>query len=398
MLFRQLLTEAPKVVDEFAALKAVISGKIKSLPNDDATAKALREIEDLLKNVNAGGKLGIINGELQSINDDSVTAAQKLLARYILSIDMTPDQRDQLFTLWRGDKLVKKKVLLSKGKKTFADIITDYSTNTAIKEITNDLMRISALGQGKGEFGLSVMSKGISKPDKGDLLIDGRKIEAKTTDGGAGRFTDQEVRPAKGFEAAATVLEGFVTVRGQPLVTSGLSLNLAVDFGKQLTGADKKEYYKLVETVVKLIFGGKNDVSSVMSAIKSGEQNLAKAEYAKASFNYYMSMKDDEGVLYMNLTTDPITTVFFRDAAELTDSALRLQMKGAYITSTNDPRLPYPQMDIVDTSFGANAAAAAAKKAAKSAPKVAKTPATPNRIVPKDKSAMTVTSKNRQLK
>jgi hypothetical protein len=375
MLLRQILTEAPKLAaDELAAMKAVIAGKIKSLPDDDVTAKALREIEDLLKNVNAGGKLGIINGELQSINDESVTAAQKLLARYILSIDMTPDQRDDLFNLWRKDKLVKKNVLLSKGKKNFADIIANYNKNPAIKEISNDLMRITALGQGKGEFGLSVMSKSISKPEKGDLLIDGRKIEAKTTEGGAGRFTDQEVRPGKGFEAAANTLNDFVTSRGQALPGSGVSLTVAVDFGQQLEGKDKTQYFKLVETVIKLIFGG-SDVSALMSAIKSGNQNQAKAEYAKASFNYYMSMKDDEGVLYINLTTDPITTVFFKDAEELTDSALRLQMKGAYITSTRDVRLPYPQMDIVDTSFGANAAAAAEKKAAKAAPKAPK-PAT----------------------
>lgn len=381
MLLRHILTEAPKIApDELAAMKAVIAGKIKSLPDDDATAKALREIEDLLKNVNAGGKLGIINGELQSINDESVTAAQKLLARYILSIDMTPDQRDELFNLWRKDKLVKKNVLLSKGKKNFADIITNYDKNPAIKEISNDLMRITALGQGKGEFGLSVMSKSISKPEKGDLLIDGRKIEAKTTEGGAGRFTDQEVRPGKGFEAAANTLNDFVTSRGQALPGSGVSLTVAVDFGQQLEGKDKTQYFKLVETVIKLIFGG-GDVSALMSAIKSGNQNQAKAEYAKASFNYYMSMKDDEGVLYINLTTDPITTVFFKDAEELTDSALRLQMKGAYITSTKDVRLPYPQMDIVDTSFGANAAAAAEKKAAKAAPKASKpSPKAPGQV------------------
>ena len=394
MLLRQLLTEAPKVADEFAAMKAVISGKIKSLPNDNATAKALREIEDLLQHVNAGGKLGIINGELQSINDESVTAAQKLLARYILSIDMTPDQRNELFTLWRSDKLVKKKVLLSQGKKNFADIITNYNKNPAIKEIANDLMRITALGQGKGEFGLSVMSKSISKPEKGDLLIDGRKIEAKTTEGGAGRFTDQEVRPGKGFEAAANTLEGFVTVRGQALPGSGLSLSLAVEFGQQLQGGDRKEYFKLVETVIKLIFGGR-DVSGLMAAIKAGDQNRTKAEYANASFGYYMDMKDDEGVLYINLTTDPITTVFFKDAEELTASALRLQMKGAYITATRDVRLPYPQMDIVDTSFGANAAAAAAKKTAKTA----KAPATaPGRPAPKGGRPMTTTSRTRELK
>jgi len=277
---------------------------------------------------------------------------------------LTPDQRDELFDLWRKDKLVKKNLLLSKGKKNFADIITNYNENPAIKEIANDLMRITALGQGKGEFGLSVMSKSISKPEKGDLLINGRKIEAKTTEGGAGRFTDQEVRPGKGFEAAANALNDFVTERGQALPASGLGLNLAVEFGQQLQGKDKTQYFKLVKSVIKLIFGG-NDVSGVMAAIKAGEQNQAKAEYAKASFNYYMSMKDDEGVLYINLTTDPITTVFFKDAEELASSALRLQMKGAYITATKDVRLPYPQMDIVDTSFGANAAAAAAKKASK---------------------------------
>jgi len=368
----KILIESPIDGDELSAMKSVIAAKIKSLPDDDATAKALREIEDLLKHIGAGGKLGIINGELQSINDKSVDAAQKLLARYILSIDMTADQRNDLFNLWRKDKLVKKNVLLGKGKKNFSEIITNYDTNPAIKEISNDLMRITALGQGKGEFGLCVMSKSISKPAKGDLLIDGRKIEAKTTEGGAGRFTDQEVRPGKGFEAAANNLNDFVTQLGYEFPGSGISLNLAVEIGQQLEGKNKTQYFKLVENVVRLIFGG-NDVSAIMSAIKSGNQNQAKAEYAKASFNYYMSKKDDEGVLYINLTTDPITTVYFKDADELTSSSLRLQMKGAYLTSTTDVRLPYPQMDIVDTSFGANAAAAAAKKVSKSSGKAART-------------------------
>lgn len=372
-LLDKILTESPADGgDELAAMKSVIADKIKSLPDDDVTAKALREIEDLLKHIGAGGKLGIINGELRSINDESVDAAQKLLARYILSIDMTADQRNDLFNLWRTDKLVKKNVLLGKGKKNFSEIITNYDANPAIKEISNDLMRITALGQGKGEFGLSVMSKSISKPDKGDLLINGRKIEAKTTEGGAGRFTDQEVRPSKGFEAAANNLNDFVIDREFSLPASGVSLNVAVDIGQQLQGKDKTQYFKLVENVIKLIFGG-SDVSSIMSAIKAGNQNQARAEYAKASFNYYMSKKDDEGVLYINLTTDPITTVFFKDADELTSSALRLQMKTAYITATADVRLPYPQMDIVGTSFGANAAAAAAKKAFGPSKKVAST-------------------------
>ena len=52
---------------ELKNMKAIIASKIKSLPDDDATVKALREIEDLLKHVHAGGKMGIINGELNKI-------------------------------------------------------------------------------------------------------------------------------------------------------------------------------------------------------------------------------------------------------------------------------------------------------------------------------------------
>ena len=69
----------PSNAQELDAFKAVIANRIKQLPDDDVTAKALREIEDLLKNVNAGGKMGIINGKLAAIQDPTVDAAQKEL-------------------------------------------------------------------------------------------------------------------------------------------------------------------------------------------------------------------------------------------------------------------------------------------------------------------------------
>lgn len=371
MFLRELLLEAPTTVDQLEMMKSVLASKIKELPPDDATAKALKEIEDLLKHVNAGGKLGIINGELQSIQDESVTAAQKMLARYILSIDMTPEQRDELFGLWRTDKLIKHSVLLGKGQKDFSQIVTSYDSNPAIKELVNDLMRVAALGQGKGEFGLSVLSKKINKPEKGDLLIGNRKIEAKTTDGGAGRFTDQEVRPAEGFEMAARNLNAYCKSLKVNLPKSGLSMAQAVALSVSLADDKKQQaqFLKLTGEVIKIIFGGKDAdaeaVKQIVAAIKEGNQGNALQEYAKASFNYYMSKKDDEGVLYMNLTTDPITTVFFKDADELAGSKLRLHSGTVYITSIADVRLPYPQMEIIGTTFGANAAAKAAKAAAK---------------------------------
>lgn len=355
-------------VDEIEAFKKVIAGKIKQLPDDDATAKALREIEDLLKHVHAGGKMGIINGELASINDPTVDAAQKELARYILSIDMTPADRDQLFTLWRNNKLVKIDQLLSPGKKNFSEIITDYNKNPAIRELSNELMRISALGQGKGEFGLSVMSKSINKQEgKGDLNISGRPIEVKTTDGGAGRFTDQEVRPGAGFDQAARKLNAFIKQYQPNLAKSGANLDGLINFYEVLaTNPDLKkdasELITMIRDVIQQIFEGE-DVSKIIKAIERGDVNGAKQEYAKANFNYYMSKKKDEGVLYISLVKDPIMTVFFKDADELADSGLRLHAGTTYITSTADVRLPYPQIEIVDTSGGGASAGSGSAKA-----------------------------------
>jgi len=353
--------QQPPNTQELDAFKDMIAARIKQLPDDDVTAKALREIEDLLKNVNAGGKMGIINGKLAAIQDPTVDAAQKELARYILSMDMTPADRDQLFDLWSKNKLVKTKVLLSPGKKNFSQIITNYDTNPAIRELSNELMRISALGQGKGEFGLSVMSKSINKQEgKGDLLIDGRDVEVKTTDGGAGRFTDQEVRPGPGFDKAARELDAFIRQKFY-IPKSGANLDVLTDLYQsfyQNWAHDPKLRKKLIDLITEVIqniFKGQN-VSSIINAIKSGNVNAAKQEYAKTNFDYYMSKKKDEGVLYISLVKDPIMTVFFKDADELAASGLRLHAGTAYITSVSDVRLPYPQIEIVDTKAGPSAA------------------------------------------
>lgn len=366
-----LLTEASLTntnTQELNSFKSIIASKIKQLPADDATAKALREIEDLLKNVHAGGKVGIINGELQRLNDPTVQAAQKMLARYILSMDMTPAEREHLFDLWRNDKLVNRKKLLTVGKKTLGDVITDYD-KPYIRELVDDLMHVSELGQGKGEFGLSVLSKGINKPEgKGDLLIDGKKIEAKTTDGGAGRFTDQEVRPGEGFEAAARALNAFVKQHGISIPGSGVSLSAAAQMGQKFDKKTQGQFFKLVEKVIDILFNHSQPTNTIMQAIKNGDAAGALQAYAQANFNFYMGMKDDEGVLYINLTKDPISIVFFRNAEELTKSSLRFHAGTVYISSIKDVRLPYPQMEIVDTTFGANARAAALTKAAKANP------------------------------
>ena len=57
-------------------------------------------------------------------------------------------------------------------------------------------------------------------------------------------------------------------------------------------------------------------------------------------------------MLYISLVKDPIMTVFFKDADDLAASGLRLHAGTAYITSVSDVRLPYPQIEIIDTRAG----------------------------------------------
>lgn len=371
----KLFETAPATEDELESMKAVIAGKIKQLPPDAETAKALREIEDLLSHVHAGGRMGIISKELDSINDPTVTAAQKMIARYILSLDMTPEQRNQLFTLWREDKLVKRGKLLEVGKKTLNDVIEGYDTNPAIKEFVDDMMQIAALGQGKGEFAFSVLSKSIAKPQKGDLVVDGTRVEVKTTEGGAGRFTDQEVRPGEGFEQAARNLNNFVNqeivkIGEKPLPKSGLSLSYACQLAPKLGEQERKQFVQFCQEVINIIFDNSDSaaVKRVAEAINNGNAGAALQEYAKLSFNYYMGKKDDDGVLYINLTKKPVMLVWFTNADDLAASGLRLHAGTVYITSIADVRLPYPQMEIIDTK-GGGAGAASPEQAQASAEK-----------------------------
>ena len=381
--FKIILEAQTPTIDELESMKLVIASKIRELPDDDATAKALKEIEELLQHVNAGGRMGMIYDQLEKINDPSVLAAQKMLARYILSIESTPEERKEFFQLWRNDKIVNVDSLLSKKRMTFAKIFNGYGSNRMITEFVDDVMSIDALGHGKGEFGLNVLSKSIWKPEdnKGDLKMkhDGRtwQIECKTTDGGAARFGDQEVRPAEGFEQAAIALNTFVAKNKtypMKLSGSGMNLNQAIAFHQNIKPADQKTFMGLARRCLTLIFGrlegGRpeqkkrllKNISDILKAIEVGDGGRAAQSYSQASFNYYMSKKHDDGVLYTNLTGKSF--MFYDNAADLTAQGLRFHASTPYLSATKDPvRAVYPQLDVVQTTFGAD-------RAMKTVPKV----------------------------
>ena len=409
MRFRQFkpsLSEAISTsasADHLEGMKDLIANKIKLLPDDEATQKALKEIEDLLDHVNAGGRISRVGKEIDQIEDSAVRDARKILSRLVLSIaeevGASPEQRAEFFELWKNDQIVNVAGLLSNKKMTFKDTFTGYGKNPLITEFVDEVMNIAELGMGKGEFGLNVLSKSVEIPKqsksadgkegsgskKGDLvmILDGVKyqVECKTESGGAARFGDQEVRPAEGFEAAAVALNNYVkenklykrNMFGWKLSGSGMNLNQAIDFYQAITPGEQSRFMGLVRTCLNLIFGDikggrpahrtrlKKNVNEILAAIESGDNGGAAQSYSQASFNFYMSRKHDDGVLYTNLNDK--TFVFYDDAEQLLAQGLRFHASTPYISATKDPvRSVYPQISVQSTTFGADAATKGLKK------------------------------------
>lgn len=375
-------TPGDPATDPLYNLKLAIASKIKDLTPDPATEKALHEIEDMLASIGAGSKTEVVGKELQKINDVDVNAAQRLLAKYIYSLDASPADKKAMLTQWATDDgLIDLGALLNPGKNTVASVVKGYDKNPAIKELTDDLAQVAALGQGKGEFLLSVFSKRITKASKGDLNIDKfGQVEVKTTDGGAGRFHDQQVRPSSGYQQAVNdFLKTFnETLTASKLKTStGVSISQLVALKDALPVEQRDMFKEKLTNAISNIFVALPDAAGpIVDAIMVGNDGLAKQRYAVAALNNYMAAKtDDKGILVINLRKDPYTFVFFNDNKSLNAGGMRLHA-GTIYPITNDARYAYPQTDIVDTSQVQDTAGPTVAPVAK-APKVAKPKAAP---------------------
>ncbi len=339
---------------EIEGLKQALSSKIRELPTDPETMKLLHEIEDLLASIGAGSRTKYVGNILQAIEDPDVNKAQKLLAKYVMSLDANPKERQAMIELWKADKLVNTQLLLTPGKHTVADLINGYEQNPAIKEMTDDLSQIAALGQGKGEFMLSVFSKKITKAEKGDLAIQGvGTVEVKTTDKGAGRFMDQQVRPTQNYQAAVndfkTTFKDVIAQQG--VKSAGISIANLIKINGALNVKQRGLFVKKLTAAISNLFPAAQDmVGPIVDSIVAGNANQAKQRYAVANLNNYMAQKkDDVGILAINLAKNPYTFVFFTDNKSLNAGGMRLHSSTGYPIAV-DFRDAYPQTDIVDTA------------------------------------------------
>jgi len=397
--FKYLTPIAEMAGEAISDLQNYLVGKIKELPADEQSVKTLREIEDLLKDVNAGGRTSKLNKDIQSVQDPLVRQAHMLLARYINQIitfgNATPEDREELFTLWKADQLVNLDLLLGNDLVGWSEIFNGYGSNPIIQELVDELMVISALGHGKGEFALSVLSKRINQPasGKGDLEVNFNgqelKVEVKTADMGkdkfvinpktgkkefrkgkmsSARFGDQEVNPAPGYEAASEKLNAFVNSKlpkGKKLGGSGLNVGKAVELLTSLEPKDADILMGMIRQNVKLIFGKKfqdarpdyqkkllKNINGILSSIEQGDVSSALQYWSRSNFNYYMAAKKDDGVLFVNIPEK--TTIYYNTAEDLQGVGLRFRADTTYISGSDPKRNAYPQIQVVAKDYGAD--------------------------------------------
>lgn len=402
--FLKLLEKtAEKTDDALYSLKLAIAHKIKELPPTPEVKNSLEDIEDLLSHIEVGGRRKSTSTNFDSWSDNDVKKAKELLAKYVVSLDAPIAYKKSMIEQWKNGGLIDTNLLLD-GSHTIDQIVKGYGTNPAIKELTDDLLQVASLGKGKGEFMLKVLSPAITDPSggKGDILVlDVGTVEVKTTDGGAGRFYDRQVKAGPKYSSLASqFIKKYVkyfedqqnqepvaaqqsvpttpvpvtpqqSAQTQPVPTekpameskkkapaqpkkftlskTGLNMDHLVALYQKVPAELQASYTSDLTDILGEIFTQAPEYAgAVVNAIAVGNSGKAKQLYGVGALNNYMSYKDDIGILYIDLTSKPSTFTFFTDNASLNKGGLRLNIGTVYPISNNE-QYAFPQTSIVKT-------------------------------------------------
>ena len=353
-----MLKEAPE--DEakldkknLLGLRQEILDKLEALPQTKDARRTLEKVRELLQATDATDNLKAYADRITDLGaqDTDVAGAVEQLTKLIGAVVQMTSVKDKnlFFKLWEGDRLVKVDKLMKGGEvMNLSELFSYYGRSKAVTYVVNSLSKDAGYGLGKGEFLLAVLSRRIQKaPGKGDLLIDGKSIEVKATDGGSPRFADQEVRVAQGYEQTRDQLldlykEEIAQIGGRG--KTGLNLDKWVQVGQQTT-VDKPTFAKNTQALLSKIFP-EMDNTALANAIAAGQLGKAKSLYANSSFTRYMNIKQDEAVLYINLSKKDPTYVMFRTVEDLANMGLRLHADTIYILGMSGNRDVYPQMSV----------------------------------------------------
>ena len=332
--------------------------KIENMPDDETTRKLVNYVEQLIADLGVGGRIQSLSKSLEDIPDEDVKKSIRQIAKIVASVDMTPEQRAKLFVDWKADTLVNVDALLSPTTVTMNDIYTGYS-EPHIKELVDDLQEVVQYGIGPGEFALAVLSQRISgmgasageDGGKGDLVVDGKPVELKTTRKNAARFNDRQVTTSNEYKSLVTEFFARYKDKIAELESNGTKVKVGSGMQQAHVAAFLKavpEAQDEIGNIISNIFtnlppiGGK-----IASLLKSQDINGAMQLIAQANVSNYLVKKRQSGnlagILFIDLKKQ--TFNFIEDVKDLQGSGLRLHAKTNYLVTTNEN--PFANTSIV---------------------------------------------------
>ena len=367
-------------INTFDHLKSFLIGKIKDLPQDPQTQDLLDEIKDLLAEIPLVGKKNSLSTAFEKWSDTDVQQAKTLLATYVASLNASIQQKNAMVTRWRETGLINVNTLVDKTSHTIAEIVIDYNTNPAVKELADDLLTLQSQGRGKGEFMLAVLSPQIVSAGKegGDIVINGRRVEVKTFTRGGFRFTDRNVRPGDEYRSQANLfLKTFArflqsqpktkkittstaTQQQQtipePQVSTGpvpdrMHMNQLIALYRNLpTMFYREKFSSDLAQMIAQIFPKQNS-SNILDAITSGNSILAHSLWTTAAFENYRTQKKDSDMLFIDQRGNTQflyvgSAADVDSTAELAKAGYRLKPGTIYPVSKQEA-YAYPQTELV---------------------------------------------------
>lgn len=147
---------------------------------------------DILKKVLLALKSTDLDSKLKSVLKQDADASKMLdkLANLIVHVEGTVDEKEK-FANEYSKGFINTSALLSGKQQSFNDIVPDPFANRVFRLLATEL---SAHGVGPGELALAILSPNIKHSGRasggGDLNIDGKAVEVKTTVSKGGRWTD----------------------------------------------------------------------------------------------------------------------------------------------------------------------------------------------------------------
>jgi hypothetical protein len=392
-----------------ASLKSTILHKIKKLPTSPEAINALEEVQDLLKHVNLGvSRRTAATTDFEKWSDTDVQEAKDLLAKYVISLDQPIPLKKSMIAQWKEGGLIDVTLLVEEGSHDIDQIVRGYNTNPAVKEFALDLLQVSSLGKGKGEFMLKVLSPNIKNPsgNKGDIEVENfGTVEVKARDGGAARFYDRQVKAGSSYGSLTAkflknysqyylgqpeqeptvaaqqpaqlvtqqvdqppiqpvpqttstqtttqppVVEARKTASKPPKVPtiakSGLNIDQLATLYTKLPEEIKPDFKNdLINILNEVFVKAPGYPESIVNFITQGKTGVAKQLYGVGSLNNYIEHKDNKGILYIDLSSLPITFTFFTNNQSLNKGGMRLNIETAYPVSSNE-QYAFPKITIV---------------------------------------------------